>query len=1179
MDAYLQLLDGLRSATNTVRKAAEASFDQLRQNQPDNAVGLTASVVCNQSTAIEARVFACVLFRRMVRPGACFTKINASTQHEVRQNILSLLSADETASPKALRRAVVHCVASIAVTCDAPLNDLSKSWPELLQTVSGLAGVNNTQTYHRESGHDLLRRLIEALPESLFVHRATVREVMATGLADTSEEVRLAALQGCSQFLTMLDTEQDRSLFLPLVPPLMNTLSGLLSGGNEVSARDALESLVSVAEAQPTFWRTHLPLVWNAMCTVTAHQDLEAETRTMAIELLLALCEQAGGMVRKHPNLLRQFTSVVMNVLCEVEDVDVATWSTAEENEATYGDSMEEDEIGNIAEQAMDRLATSIGGKSMTPILLPLATQFVNDSQNWRKRRAGLESLALCAAGCGKSFEPALDDLVAASIQYSQDVHVRVRYSALHCLGQFAVDFRPLMQRKYQTQVLPVLGASLTHLNEGCERLQRLSVSALVNMCNEHCDLTTFMTFSKPLLEGLFALLGPSGAKTQSDVFTAVAAIASVIQQNFIPFYDIFMPLALSVLSQPSSSAQTISQKMLRGRAMECVGVISCAVRKETFVRHAGAVMDILMTAHESSTLVEDDPQREFVLPALAAVCECVGADFVPYMARLIPGLIQKATYTEEGIVIAVNEEDMERGAIDQDKYQMAQLNIPGQGVSFIGVNTSALQEKRDAVDILLRFVYALNDSYGPFVAPTVDALLPSVQKGVIPQMRSAAAAAMPGLVSTGIKCCVAQYKQQHGDSSTPTSDAMQPAQNLLTTVVEALVCQLSIEENGEVRSFVAQGLSECLQHARESGGHVEGKSSNVWYPSLVGIPPTNVVPVVLQLRTLLNNGVQRQMDAHRAVREDPDCDEAMIESLMEDMEDEAGYTTSVLDALGWIIKTYGQSFHSIFTDHLSETARSLCSNQLGHVRAAGICMLDDVLEHCGPSTATTVVPALLAAAGQGMASEEPMVRQASVYGLGLCARFGGATFSDDVARQCLPQLIQYVRYWRTTDIRSAAAMDNDNVDAPTDCAISAVCSVASHRPNVASEAVWVEWLSWLPLDSASGDRLEAMDVHKVLLDQTIGNNVHILGAKSERLPAVLSVLARAARGIPLQNVLASANYDEGDDVSLMHPADRGRLGELVQKIVGSAGGGQLLQSLNSEDQQTLTSVSANRGV
>ena len=64
-------------------------------------------------------------------------------------------------------------------------------------------------------------------------------------------------------------------------------------------------------------------------------------------------------------------------------------------------------------------------------------------------------------------------------------------------------------------------------------------------------------------------------------MFTAVAAIASVIQQKFSPFYTIFMPLALNVLSQPLVHAQTISQKNLRGRAMECVGVIAVAVKKE----------------------------------------------------------------------------------------------------------------------------------------------------------------------------------------------------------------------------------------------------------------------------------------------------------------------------------------------------------------------------------------------------------------------------------------------------------------------------------------------------------------------------------------------------------------------------------------------------------------------
>ena len=55
-----------------------------------------------------------------------------------------------------------------------------------------------------------------------------------------------------------------------------------------------------VADAQPTFWRPHLDAV-GTLCFNWWPQDLEPETPTLAIELVLCLCSQAGGMVRKHP--------------------------------------------------------------------------------------------------------------------------------------------------------------------------------------------------------------------------------------------------------------------------------------------------------------------------------------------------------------------------------------------------------------------------------------------------------------------------------------------------------------------------------------------------------------------------------------------------------------------------------------------------------------------------------------------------------------------------------------------------------------------------------------------------------------------------------------------------------------------------------------------------------------
>ena len=99
---------------------------------------------------------------------------------------------------------------------------------------------------------------------------------------------------------------------------------------------------------------------------------------------------------------------------------------------------------------------------------------------------------------------------------------------------------------------------------------------------------------------------------------------------------------------------------------------------------------------------------------------------------------------------------------------------------------------------MLLRFVYSLGDGFGPWVSATVNALLPSISQGLSPQMRCAAAAATPGLVQTAIKCCA---------SSSPA-----PAQQLLLTVVQALVAQLAEEQTARqgMEAEIAQ-LKEIL--------------------------------------------------------------------------------------------------------------------------------------------------------------------------------------------------------------------------------------------------------------------------------------------------------------------------------------------------------------------------------
>ena len=130
---------------------------------------------------------------------------------------------------------------------------------------------------------------------------------------------------------------------------------------------------------------------------------------------------------------------------------------------------------------------------------------------------------------------------------------------------------------------------------------------------------------------------------------------------------------------------------------------------------------------------------------------------------------------------------------------------------------------------MLLRFVSIL--AMTDLCHSTVQALLPAISQGLAGDMRCAASAAMPGLVDAAIKCC-----KNAGGSN--TQQQMAPAQRLLMTVVEALLTQLGEEADITVRGFVAQSLSECLQHALQCGGHVDGAGMNTFHNPLVNPRP-----------------------------------------------------------------------------------------------------------------------------------------------------------------------------------------------------------------------------------------------------------------------------------------------------------------------------------------------------
>ncbi|CAL9075224.1 unnamed protein product [Musa acuminata var. zebrina] len=164
--------------------------------------------------------------------------------------------------------------------------------------------------------------------------------------------------------------------------------------------------------------------------------------------------------------------------------------------------------------------------------------------------------------------------------------------------------------------------------------------------------------------------------------------------------------------------------------------------------------------------------------------------------------------------------------------------------------------------------------------------------------------------------------------------------------------------------------------------------------------------------------------------------------------------------------------------------------------RRIAICIFDDVAEQCQEAALKyydTYLPFLLEACND----ENADVRQAAVYGVGVCAEFGGSVFRPLVG-EALSRLNNVIRH--------PDAMHSDNVMA-YDNAVSALGKICQfHRDGIdATKVVFPAWLGCLPIKN---DLIEAKIVHEQLCSMIERSDRELLGPNNQHIPKIVSVFA-----------------------------------------------------------------------
>uniref|UniRef100_A0A8C0HLX2 Importin 5 n=1 Tax=Buteo japonicus TaxID=224669 RepID=A0A8C0HLX2_9AVES len=535
------------------------------------------------------------------------------------------------------------------------------------------------------------------------------------------------------------------------------------------------------------------------------------------------------------------------------------------------------------------------------------------------------------------------------------------------------------------------------------------------------------------------------------QVVTSIASVADTAEEKFVPYYDLFMPSLKHIVE----NAVQKELRLLRGKTIECISLIGLAVGKEKFMQDASDVMQLLLkTQTDFSDLEDDDPQISYMISAWARMCKILGKEFQQYLPVVMGPLMKTASIKPE--VALLDTQDMENMS-DDDGWEFVNL---GDQQSF-GIKTAGLEEKATACQMLVCYAKELKEGFVEYTEQVVKLMVPLLNfiSLIMKRVRVAAAESMPLLLECA-RVRGPEYLTQ-----------------MWHFMCDALIKAIGTEPDSDVLSEIMHSFAKCIEVMGD------GCLNNEHFEELGGI-----------LKGKLEEHFKNQ-ELRQVKRQDEDYDEQVEESLQDEDDSDVYILTKVSDILHSIFSSYKEKVLPWFERLLPLIVNLICPHRPWPDRQWGLCIFDDIVEHCSPSS-FKYAEYFLRPMLQSICDNSPEVRQAAAYGVGVMAQFGGDSYRP-FCTEALPLLVRV--------IQSPDAKTKENVNATENC-ISAVGKIMKFKPDCVSvEEVLPHWLSWLPLHE---DKEEAVHTFNYLCDLIESNNPVVLGPNNSNLPRIFGIIA-----------------------------------------------------------------------
>lgn len=907
---FCELLQALLCGDNEKRKESERLYQATLQCDPDRLCKCLVTVL-TQAPDDTLRQQSAVLLRhglKSSRPDFIWSRIPAETQAAIKAQLILSLRAEPV---RVTRHKVCDAVSMLACYVLDATTGGAGFWSEIGPVLSELVEADDSN--HRESAVRIIKDMLAlnvSVVQSLVGGKIAV--VLQRCQGDASPNVRKESVLLYAALLENLTGAETQALkaFVPQVLAVTQQLEN-----DEAALQECLQALVQVVESSPGIFQGNLDKVVPMMLAIATHSQFIDGVRQMAFEFLVSLCEKRTKTCAAFPHFVEKLVHLCMTFMLDIEDEEHWNDDATENVEWSNYDTG----FANI-----DRVARACEAQ-MLEHLFTTVRQFVGST--WKHKLVAVMCLSQSAEVVVD--ESQVDEIVGLLVSLVNDAHPRVRYAALHAIGQTSTDQSPYIQETHSELILPLLGRVM---EDAVPRVAGHAAAAFVNFAGD-LEKETLLPHVPEFMAKLGRLMILPARVAQEQAITAIAVVAGVIGASFVPYYKELAP----VLKQIVVTKTRMDERKLRGKAFECLSLMGLSVGRKIFAQDAQEAMQAMMET-ASRGLEPDDPQRSYIHEAAQRICRSLKDQFCPYLPYLLPGIYSQLQMQPVEVV------DHDPEDVEQDMT----LDFLSDG-KVVGLKTSQIEDFQCAVQLLSCFLEVLGSDFFDHIQDAARSLLPAlsfrfsddVKREAIEAWRELMTAAQAGL------------EKRRLVGSSLISD-------LLKVYLQTTLQSMRTEEDFEVLQVQAKGTAKCIKAAGPGTMQLQ-----------------EVQDLCVGLRTLMEESTQRA----NSVESTEGLDEDEQAEVEHQRNSEQMLQTKYAEMAGSVMAVHKAHFVAVgLSQILPIIQQCIVPGRSVSDRCLAIYLADDVVDKLGQDS-VAVWPVFMEHMLVAITESDAWVRQAAAYG------------------------------------------------------------------------------------------------------------------------------------------------------------------------------------------------------